>query len=424
MPNENKYDFIKDLLQDKRLSQNQRERLYLLIGKELDIEGSLEERVKKIEKVLNIHIADQPPIEPPNEEESQEPEPEEKLPSYIYPSNLYKFLRDYNQDLILKYTCHLIDQDALKEINISCGTETYYDFKLYYKKIVENFKQIEEKYKYAPYQIKALIRGYLTGKDHKGEKIPYWGSENIAFNWANEEVINDWVVHNNNCPPNPIDGLKKNFTDKSNLSIGKVIKSKVIPKNGKYENEYRIRTFSDLVLYFKCLFHIRDDNSLHNILLFQNNQNKWVDKVDFIINEEIFPKNIEFFTDVDKLIQAYNIIIRLIIEVSQNQKPKVELKLKEQNDGIELSIYHKNSKYKKTLQNTLERIGSTYTNLIRNQINGLCDFYVRADFGDGNYAKVSIWDKDFVKNGPRRRKVVEKYESFEGVEHILVFKKK
>ncbi|MBK8927314.1 MAG: hypothetical protein IPM74_15710 [Crocinitomicaceae bacterium] len=48
----NKYDFIKELLEDKRIKQNQRERILVLASKEISLEGTLEERIQKIEEIL------------------------------------------------------------------------------------------------------------------------------------------------------------------------------------------------------------------------------------------------------------------------------------------------------------------------------------------------------------------------------------
>lgn len=48
----NKYDFIKELLEDKKLNQNQRERILELASKEISLEGSLEERIQKIEEIV------------------------------------------------------------------------------------------------------------------------------------------------------------------------------------------------------------------------------------------------------------------------------------------------------------------------------------------------------------------------------------
>lgn len=47
-----KYDFIKELLEDKKIQQYQRERILELASKEISNDGTLEERVKKIEKIV------------------------------------------------------------------------------------------------------------------------------------------------------------------------------------------------------------------------------------------------------------------------------------------------------------------------------------------------------------------------------------
>ena len=48
----NKYDFIKELLENKKINQNQRERILELTSKEISVEGSLEERVQQIEEII------------------------------------------------------------------------------------------------------------------------------------------------------------------------------------------------------------------------------------------------------------------------------------------------------------------------------------------------------------------------------------
>ncbi|MGZ4068298.1 MAG: hypothetical protein ACXVPE_16380, partial [Bacteroidia bacterium] len=93
------------------------------------------------------------------------------------------------------------------------------------------------------------------------------------------------------------------------------------------------------------------------------------------------------------------------------------LSLVEVVDGMEFLIHHKNSVYKKTIQNSLERDGQgqTFANLIWHQINGLCELYVTADFGNNQYAEINIW------NG--QPKVRTPIEFFQGVEYKLKFKK-
>jgi len=137
------------------------------------------------------------------------------------------------------------------------------------------------------------------------------------------------------------------------------------------------------------------------------------------ITHEIFKKNnfwenIELFTDVDTLIQAYKKIIQQILENGQD-RPKVEIIFKEMEGDVVLAIHHKNSTYRKSLSDTLERIGETQFGLINNLINGVCDFFIDADFGQNQYAKVNLW------NGDERK--ASYFETFEGVRYILIFRK-
>ena len=190
------------------------------------------------------------------------------------------------------------------------------------------------------------------------------------------------------------------------------------------KNNQQIRYFSELVLHFKHLFHVRSDNSLKNIIENCNNSEDWENKVDFKISKN-FPSTIEFFTNIEKLVQAYRILINLIVEVSSKnvelKKPNVELKLNETETGVEFSIHHTNTVFQKTIQNTIDRKGSTFTNLIKNQLNGMCEFFVKACFEDGKHALINIWDgknSDVIPSDP------DCFDGFTGVEYILKFNKK
>jgi hypothetical protein len=327
-----------------------------------------------------------------------------KLPKYVNPYYLYFFLFNYNQNPVLRSTCHDIDADELKKINDYCQSDSY-DFHKHLQKIKESYKWHEKKYT-APPKIKALIRGYLTGIDYKNEPLKQgWSSDKILINWSSQELFL-WTKENPNIPPNFNQSLVGNDEIEA-LPIDQIVSS--ITKEP-------IQNFSQLVLHFKNLFHLkRGDQSLREILIRINSDKNWNNQVDFTVSEDFSP-NLEHFTDVDKLIQAYNKLIRLIIEEHQKEeKPVVKLTYKEENQCIYLAIHHLNSRYNKTIQNTIDRIGQTYSSLIENQINGLCNFHLRADFGMKNFAEINLWD------GKKRH--AKAITQFIGVEHILEFPK-
>lgn len=405
----NKYDFIEDLLANKNLNINQRERILRLASKEISFEGSLEERIQKIEEIIKTESPNGNSLEPykPLKAESS------TLPKYRDPYFTYKYLFEYNQNPILRSTCHDIDSEELKHIIEYCGTDAY-DFKAHLIKIRENF-DLHDKNFFASKKVKGLIRGYLTGKDYLGNLLKRgWSDDGVHINWSSLK-ISDWASKNPGIPPNSSITLFRKIKGVKSFKIEPQIKTSITDRV--------IQTFPQLVIHFKNLFHLKSgEQSLHAILQRENNAKKWEVIVDFEITDEDFPKNIEHFTDVDSLRQAYNSLINIIIKQhevnNKKDKPRVKLRFFEDKKKVSLSIHHCNGRYNKTIQSLLDRrdYGRDYNNLINLQINGLCNLYLKADFGGAKFAKINLW------NG-KSRKVEEELTSFVGVEHILEFPK-
>jgi hypothetical protein len=190
-----KYDFIKALLDDIKINKNQRDRILELALKEISLEATLEERLQIIEEIILKEKTDSISEKiktKPNLEKSNH------LPKYLDPYHLYNFLFEYNQNPILRTTCHDIDSNELKSILEYCKTESYI-FNEHLKSIIIAYEEHEKAYS-APFQIKALIRGYLTGKDYNG-KIIGWSSKNIKINWSSVD-LSIWASENSGIPPN------------------------------------------------------------------------------------------------------------------------------------------------------------------------------------------------------------------------------
>lgn len=455
--NNDKYDFIFELLNNKKLTTNQRENILHLssfeIIKDKERGDILEERIKRIEDLINENhnniinddaIEESQPFYKVNEisiissnnEKNIKPRKVKtvssridevkdieyntshfpkivndtdkvKLIKYLNPSSLYKYLFEFNQNRILKSTCHEIDDNALADINEYCRTETY-DFHKYLEKIISAFEEHDKKYN-CIFSTKSIIRGYITGKDYyKNQLKNGWSSDNIHISWADSSLY-DWALINK-IPPNSSQEYFKTKRKKG-FEI-KAFTSKLSNK--------RIQTFRELVLYFKCLFHIRADNSLKSILCNINENNGFNEKIIFHIDDDTFPSNIELFTDVDKLIQGYIKLVKLIIEQhTKDSKPEVKLSFYEIGNSVCLSIHHLNNTYNKTIQNTLERRGQSYTDLIAKQLNGMCNLYLKADFGREEKAEINLW------NGKKMNANTGSLNNFTGgVEHIFEFCKK
>jgi hypothetical protein len=440
----NKYDFIQDILTDKKLTPSQRERVLMLtaneIKKDKEIGLALQERVTKLEggksvtaKPKKIKIEKGHPVEPRNllmfSDESP-PIPEgnkvvslsklmgtrsksikkknetsfhKGLPKYFDPKHLYHFLFEYNQDEVLKLTCHDVDSDEISTINKLCGTENY-DFTKHLDLILETFDTFEKKY--APHFIKNIIRGYLKGEDYQGKPLKNgWSSDHIKIHWSSPQLL-EWSKEdeNLNTPPNLNEEL---FAERELLGFEfKTEKSIITGKS--------IRNFTQLVLHFKHLFHLRRNNSLKKIISHKNKAEGWDSKIDFSLHE--LNENIEFFTDIDKVVQGYSDIIKLIIEQNDNSpgNPEVELSFEKDKDRFLFAIHHLNSVYAKSIDDTLGRTGKTYTKLI-GKINGVCNLHLIADFGKEGSGYINLWNIN--------RPSFKRMQNQKGVKHIFEFTK-
>jgi hypothetical protein len=396
----NKYDFIKELIEEKKINQNQRERIIELATREISIEGTLEERVQKIEEIVFKNtIESHTKIE-------VDISTDLSLPKYLDPYYLYKFLFEYNQNPVLRSTCHDIDSEEMKKINEYCNSNSY-NFKMHLLKITESFDLLEKKYP-APKQVKGLIRGYLTGKDWFGNQIKDgWSTDGIEISWSSIK-LDDWANKNPNVPPNLNEEIAGNM---------KIELLEVDQINSTISVEL-VQNFTQLVLHFKNLFHLKSGSqSLRSILNRVNAIQNWNEKVEFEIYDKEFPNNLEHFTHVDSLVQTYNKFLKLIIDHHQgDDRPRVKLRFYEENHRVYLSIHHLNGQYNKTLQNCIDRPrGRDYKNLIRFHINGLCNMYLKADFGNQEFAAINLWDG--------RKLEANKLDKFTGVEHVLEFPK-
>ncbi|QED36697.1 hypothetical protein FK178_02745 [Antarcticibacterium arcticum] len=328
------------------------------------------------------------------------------LPTYINPAPLSKFLIAYNQDPILKYTCHEIDDiEIIKEINALCKTEQY-DLLKHQELIHKSYKNLVQDH-FAHSSIKNLILVYLTGDSFTGN-IKTWSTENIKINWNSSELL-EWVKKNPGVVPNPGENLINKIKNRG-FKFNKGISSEL---SGE-----RITSFSGLVIHFKHLFHIKGDNPLKTMIKRINEKEDWTEKINFQIEHKDFWDNLELFTDVDRLIQSYRKIIKIILEAVEKfnlDKPEIHLIFKEEDNNVIFSIHHQNTYYRKTINNSLERIGDLQTELIKKQINGLSDLYLKADFGHSQFAEINLWD-----GNPREKKILNK---FHGVQYTLKFKK-
>ena len=183
----------------------------------------------------------------------------DKTIRYISPNNLHSFLYEFNQNNILKYTCHEIDTDeVISDINELCDTKKY-SFTKHTQLVSQSLESLLNDYKrkkiYLDYKFIAMLKAYICGNNEKG-----WSSLGIRTNWKSEELLS-WSEQHYGIVPSP----GKNIAKKQKNNGFKLNNALISNINGTI-----ILYFKDLVRYFKSLFHIRRDNSLRKIIEYQN----------------------------------------------------------------------------------------------------------------------------------------------------------
>lgn len=388
----NSQRFIRALLSNKRMTKDQKEKFAALLNRDLDLSTQNQD----VESSSNLSHS--------------------SLPDYHSPKDVMDFLFEYNQDPILKYTCHPIDSsDVIKEIADMCGGT--YTVEGHYHHISTRFKYLRENYKktgkYLDFKVITQMKVYIDGTS-LGKDISTWSPLQIPYNWHSPEM---WIWSKNTpgIVPNPGENIAEEYLNEG-YKLPKPIISNLTGK--------RIRTFGDLVLYYKSLFHIKRDDNLRDKIVYiynhgyQTNEQKsqpWNKRVQLTTN---FDNNIELFTSVDKILQAFISIMKICIDVQKQfstEIPLIEVGLYKESGTNRKCFYvhHKNSEYRKSLDDAIKRIGEQQTNLIKNQINGICDLYIQADFGNGQFAELNLWDG--------KERTGKNISSVEGVKYIMKF---
>lgn len=380
-----KIDFIVDLLGNEKISSSQKEKLFELTANEIRNFGETELEILKEIDIIKEKIG----LSEEKINEHRDSPENSALPNYINPKYTSSFLLEFNQNIFLKSTTHIIDTNLMQSINEYLGT-TEYDFDKHLAAIKKAFSKLSNKFfGKISLGLSSKIYRYLNGSKT-------WSENEIKLSWTSNE-LKEWASENRGKCPNPGTDLGYEAFSFDRIKL----------KNGKY-----LKDFIDLVQFFKKQVTIRNDNSLKDLCSIWSFEFREKANIEW----GIMPPNIEFFTDVEKLHQTFRILVNICIEASSNEKIQIELGLlqtiDEKGSKIIFTIKHKDSIFTKNIYSTLNRYGSSFTGLIKNQINGMCDFRLRADFGNGEYGLLSLWPK------VKEPEIIDK---FEGVQYELIF---
>ncbi|WP_343305169.1 hypothetical protein AAHN97_26910 [Chitinophaga niabensis] len=319
------------------------------------------------------------------------------LPQYKNPKNLARFLTSLNSNTILKSTTHSIDADLYDELLYRMGIPSY-DYETHFKYIKKEYDELLQQYRTAlPPAIVAKLNEFYFFEKKTG-----WSEAHIRIGWFSEE-IKTWCRNHPGCCPNP-------GNDMEYLSPNLFRRERDVDNNV-------LNNFQDIIDSLKMQIECRDKSYLENALWKLN-----FDKFRQLnITLDGITKCLQFYTDVEKLKQAYKNIIHMCIE-EHNKKNgslkdlQIEVSLKKEkrttDDVVILSILHKGSVFGKDITPPF-RYGKSLTNLIQNQLNGMCNLELQTVLPDGRSVIFDLW--------PKGNSIIPLHESMNGVQFNLIF---
>lgn len=371
----NKYTFAQELLRSYKLTSEQKERVLALIARERNEDIiRLEERIKELEAGTSVTPAPTPATEeetPPTSNRAgkikqglKDQKSYRGTMSYKSIDQLPKFLATLNRGAFTKYLTHKIDSFDYEFLKEALGGS--YTHRAHLEQIKKDFEKLtNEDFRNAlnP-NIYAKIKSYVYGG---GEG---WSEEHIQMNWSHPELL-AWVQAHPNHPVAPDEDLHM--------------------EGFSFEQEGQIESFSDLITTFKDQIHIRAQNSIKK--LFQNLNRSYK----FAINYDAIDEGLDFYTDVEKLLQMFRICFNWIRD-SKEEKKQVIITAGADKTKIYIEITHLNSSYGQSRE-TL-RYGNSSINLMK-LANGICNLFIMAYFSEGIYERWPIWQDDMCLKGDR-----------------------
>lgn len=377
-----KGDFIINLLNTKKLSIKDRERILKLSAKEFgkndheyltiltEIKGLkkfyLDEQ-KKITNKIDFILEDITPSKIAEEINN------EGIKLYHNPSQITKFLKNFEENTALKFSTHIWDKtDFLL---------SYSDFinKLNEEKKIYRFKELFN-YNRPLYNLLNYFLFIPNTPLKQGVPIFGWNNEelkDLKIGWQfPNEVLKKWSI--------------ENFDEQKKLENKKYPMDMIVPidlKPSKRIKNKAINSFEDIVNLFK------------SEIQFRNDEDNLFKEVDFLIKKHKLTnsdssieklKKLHFYTYTKGVISAIDSIFRSFVKNNESFKD-VSFEVKSQENCIEIQIIHLNSFPSKIieLENPNKFIGGD-SNAIINHLFSLCDYSIISKFNNESSFEVAI----------------------------------
>jgi hypothetical protein len=365
-----KYDFILDLIENKKLNSFQKERVLRLSVLEVKKEGDnknteLIKRIEEIEKKLNGEIISSGQNEEEHNKQVKRHKPKETYELLSYFSSTDGGMKN----LTHSFNFGFIAYEALM------------------KKCKEEFEQGRKKYPDVPEALLKRIEEFTFSES------PDWyimrGDEKIQkkIGWA-EPTFVKWY--------------KENQTH---------------PANDAYYN-------SEMIVPFKETIQVRSDIGNLIKLINELSDKVFQNETKPIIKEAIHTA--QFYTDVDRLgLAIYHIFTAIKQASSKNFCDQVEIDFEIQ-DGVKIiKIVHIDSKPTKSV-NDFDFLGGDL-GTVKSNLWSLCNYDILAKFQQGEYRKVILSDKpgEIEKNKETGKWMGKNYpitgDKIKGFTHLLKF---
>lgn len=354
--NSNKLSFVNNLLDysvKKKVDEKTREKIFTLIGKELENSSMSKEEVEKIidEKIAGIVKKDW----------ASKSTKREKIHN---PEKVVNWLKLFTLgESHIKYSTHLWDDNKYSsyELFINGLIKEYIEERLF---DLENYNSNLFWEKIYPF----IFQNKLTSIQISGEKPYGWGKHKIKIGWQFPDTLKEWCSL---------------FFDNKNVG-GKKPMEMEIPQELLPEtriNGKTIKYFEDVVNLFKEEIEFRNNNLYIEVMTLVK-QELPLFKITFEELETL--KGRSFYTNTEYVIKAISRILKLIKSYPENNQVSIKGFTTMDENNLILEIFQLNSFSLKELNHPKIKLedNSGDLSILRTTLWSLCDFSIESKFRD------------------------------------------
>jgi len=293
------------------------------------------------------------------------------------PKKLIKLLKNFTIDTPIKCTTHSWEG--------SCESCKEMDFDEFISKVQEQWDGIKNELKELSPNLHVKIEAFLFSKTQQ----EWCKATGLNLGWSNLSGLKE---HCNNG------GKPFEYVLKEPISL----------------EEETLTTFKELVWKFKKKIEVRNDGDMLKSIFVNFRKKLKKDAIKLKICPSL--EGVDFYTDVEKLKSALNLIFAGIIAKKSNSDI-VEVKLRKPNpESVEIYIIHKNSFSNRTKEEMFKENNDGDFKEIKENLTNLCDWSVEDKFEEKSYRVTYLKSTSINEKEELDRDV-------EGFTHILRFYK-